>query len=133
MWRVAGILVLLLAVLGRGTAEGEIDDRTSGPASGAFTVSVSETPDAVQLRIRARRDVEPGSVEVRFAGRKAVVLARDTEGRPVRSRALRLPERVIEEGPTAEYDTDDALVVTLRKQVAAGDLRRPPRPLSATR
>ena len=92
-----------------------------GPASGALTVSVSETPDAVLLHIRASRDVEPGSVEVRVAGRKAVVLARDAEGRAVRSQPLRLPEPVVEEGSSADYYADGALVVTFRKQAAGQD------------
>ena len=84
-------------------------------------VSVSETPDAVLLHIRAFGDVEPGSVEVRFAGRKAVVLARDAEGRAICSQPLRLPEPVVEEGSSADYDADGALVVTLRKQATAQD------------
>jgi hypothetical protein len=52
--------------------------------STALTVSVSETPDAVLLHIRASGDVEPGSVEVRFAGRKAVVRIRDYVSRTLR-------------------------------------------------
>jgi len=48
-------------------------------------VSVSETPDAVLLHIRVPGDVEPGSVEVRFAERNTVVVARDAMGRPIRS------------------------------------------------
>ena len=92
-----------------------------GPASGALTVSVSETPDAVLLHIRASGDVEPGSVEVRFAGRKAVVLARDAERRAIRSQPLRLPEPVVEEGSSADYYADGALVVTLRKQATPQD------------
>jgi hypothetical protein len=63
--------------------------------------------------------VEPGSVEIRFAGRKAVVLARDTEGRAIRSQPLRLPAPVAEEGSSADYDADGALVITLRKQATA--------------
>src|SRR6266436_1305236 len=50
-------------------------DPGSAPASAALTASVSETPDAVRLRIQASGDVEPGSVELRFAGGKAVVQA----------------------------------------------------------
>ena len=76
-------------------------------------------PDAVRLHIQASEDVEAGSVEVRFSGRKMVVLARDAEGRPIRSQSLRLPEPVVEEGSSAEYDADGALVMTLRKQATA--------------
>jgi len=66
----------------------------------------SRSGDAVLLHIQASRDVEPGSLEVRFAGRKTVVLARDVAGRPIRSHALRLPELVLEEGSSVDYDTD---------------------------
>ena len=96
-------------------------DRGPGPASGALTVSVSERPDAVRLHVQASGDVEPGSVEVRFAGRKAVVLARDAEGRAIRSQPLRLTTPVVEEGSSADYDADGALVMTLRKQNTAQD------------
>jgi hypothetical protein len=98
-----------------GTPAGDPDP---GPAA-ALTVSVSETPDAVRLRIQASGDIEPGSVEVRFAGRKVVVLARDAEGRSIRSQPVRLPSRVLEEGASAHYDAEDALVMTLRKQGTA--------------
>jgi hypothetical protein len=96
-------------------------DHGPGPASAALAVSVSETPDAVLLHIRASGDVEPGSVDVRFAGRKAVVLARDAEGRAIHSQAVRLPAPVVEEGSSADYDADGALVMTLRKQATAQD------------
>src|SRR5439155_494918 len=80
-----------------------------------LAASVSEMPDAVRLRIKASGHVEPGSVEVRFAGRQAVVLARDAEGRTIRSQPLRLPAPVVEEGSSADYDADGALVMTFRK------------------
>jgi hypothetical protein len=86
-----------------------------GPASAALAVSIAEMPDAVRLHIQASEGVQAGSIEVRFAGRKVVVLARDAAGRVIRSRALRLLDRVIEEGASAEYDAEGALVVTLRK------------------
>jgi len=91
------------------------------PAAAALTASVSDTPDAVRLRIQASGDVEPGSVEVRFAGRKAVVLARDAEGQAIRSQPLRLPAPVVEEGSSADYDADGALVITLLKRATAQD------------
>jgi hypothetical protein len=65
--------------------------RGPSPAAAALAVSVSETPDAVRLRIQASGEIAPGSVEVRFAGRKAVVLARDAADRAIRSHPVRLP------------------------------------------
>jgi HSP20 family molecular chaperone IbpA len=94
-------------------------DPSPAPASAALTPSVSATPDAVRLRIEASGDVEPGSVEVRFAGRKAVVMARDAKGRAIRSQRLRLPAPVVEEGSSADYEADGALVITLRKEPTA--------------
>ena len=124
MSRVAGAFLLLVLLTSRGSASDpgtSPDDHGPGAASAALAVSVSETPDAVRLRIQASGDVEPGAVEVRFAGRKAVVLARDAEGRAIRSQPLRLHEPVVEEGSSADYDADGALVMTLRKQATAQD------------
>ena len=120
--RVAGAFLLLVLVTSRGSTSdpAAADDHGPGPAAAALAVSVSETPDAVLLRVPG--DVEPGSVEVRFAGRKTVVLARDAMGRPIRSQPLRLPEPVVEEGASADYDGDGALVLTLRKQATAQDM-----------
>ena len=94
-------------------------DPGPAPASAALTASVGDTLDAVRLRIQASGDVEPGSVEVRFAGHKVVVLARDAKGRAIRSQPLRLPAPVVEEGASADYEADGALVITLRKQATA--------------
>ena len=117
--RVAGAFLLLVLVTSRGsTSDPAAADHGPGPAAAALAVSVSETPDAVLLRIGAPRDVEPESVEVQFAGRETVVLARDAMGRPIRSQPLRLPEPVVEEGASADYDDDGALVMTLRKQAS---------------
>ena len=116
--RVAGAFLLFGLLMLPGASA---SDPSPAPASAALTASVSDTPDAVRLRIQASGDVEPGSVEVRFAGRKAVVLARDAEGRAIRSQPLRLPEPVVEEGSSADYYADGALVVTLRKQATAQD------------
>ena len=118
--RVAGAFLLLVLVTSRGSTSdpAAADDHGPGPAAAALAVSVSETPDAVLLRIGAPRDVEPESVEVQFAGRETVVLARDAMGRPIRSQPLRLPEPVVEEGASADYDGDGALVMTLRKQAS---------------
>jgi HSP20 family molecular chaperone IbpA len=121
-WRVAGafILLVLLGSMGSASDPGTSpDERGPGGTSAALAVSVSETPDAILLRIQASGDVEPGSVEVRFAGHKTVVLARDAEGRAIRSQPFRLPEPVTEEGSSADYDADGALVMTLRKQATA--------------
>ena len=118
--RVAGAFLLLLTSRGSTGDPAAADDHGPGPAAAALAVSVSETPDAVLLRVPG--DVEPGSVEVRFAGRNTVVLARDAMGRPIRSQPLRLPEPVVEEGASADYDGDGALVLTLRKQATAQDM-----------
>jgi hypothetical protein len=107
---VANALVLLVFLTSVGTAAcdlGAAADRGSAPASAALAVVIAEMPDAVRLHIQASGDVEAGSVEVRFSGRKMVVLARDAEGRPIRSQSLRLPEPVVEEGSSAEYDALD--------------------------
>ena len=114
-------------------ALGLLSAATKAPAAAALAVSVSETPDAVLLRIRAPGDVEPGSVEVRFAGRKTVVLARDADGRRIRSLPLRLPETVVEEGSSAGYDADGALVMMLRKQANARDAGSTGEPEAAAR
>jgi hypothetical protein len=122
--RVAGAFLLLILL----TSTESASDPNAGPsdrgpdaASTSLTVSFSETPDAILLRIQGSGDVEPDSVEVRFAGRETVVLARDADGRRIRSRPLRLPEPVIEEGSSAAYDADGALVMTFRKQATAED------------
>jgi hypothetical protein len=109
--------VLLLPGWSFGQPTATPDD--PGPSSAALAVSVSDTPDAVHLRIQTLGDIEPGSVEVRFAGRKAVVLARDMEGRLIRSQPARLPAPVVEDGASADYDAEDVLVMTLRKQAPA--------------
>src|ERR1051326_8393655 len=97
MSRVAGAFLLLVLPLMTSRASARDagtspDDRDPGAASAALAVSVHETPDAILLRIQASGEVEPGSVEVRFAGRETVVLARDVGGRPIRSQPVRLPE-----------------------------------------
>jgi len=120
----ARFLLFVLLTSPRGSASdpgAAAVDYGPGPGPGALTASVSDTPDGVRLRIQASGDVEPGSVEVRFAGRKAVVLARDAEGRAIRSQPLRLTAPVVEEGSSADYDADGALVMTLRKQNTAQD------------
>jgi hypothetical protein len=111
--------VLLMSPGWCGSDPGTPEARDRGHTSGALVVSVSETPETVRLRIQASGDIEPGSVEVRFGRRKVVVLARDDEGRAVRSRSLHLPAPVVEDGANAEYDAEDALVVTLPKQATA--------------
>src|SRR5438128_8688302 len=117
-YRVASACLLFVLLMLPGA---RASDPSPAPASAALTASVSDTPDAVRLRIQASGDVDPGSVEVRFAGRKAAVRARDAEGRAIRSQPLRLPAPVVEEGSSADYDADGALVITLRKQATAQD------------
>jgi len=117
-YRVAGACLLFGLLMLPGASA---SDPRPAPASAALTASVSDTPGAVRVRIQASGDVEPGSVEVRFAGRKAVVLARDAEGQAIRSQPLRLPAPVVEEGSSADYDADGALVITLLKQATAQD------------
>jgi len=134
--RVAGAFLLLVLLTSRGSASDpgtSPDDHGPGAASAALAVSVRETPDAILLRIQASGDVEPGSVEVRFAGRKTVVLARDADGRRIRSLPLRLPETVVEEGSSAGYEADGALVMTLRKQATAQDAGPTGEPEAAAR
>ena len=133
MSRVAGAALLLVLVTSRGSVgdPGAVpDDR--GPRA-ALAVSVSETPDAILLRIQASGEIEPGSVEVQFADRETVVLARDAKGRRIRSQPLRLPGPVVEEGSSAGYDADGVLVVTLRKQAITQDARPPGNPDAAAR
>ena len=117
-FRVVGAWLLFGLVMFPGASA---SDPRPGPAPIALTASVSDTPDGVRLRIQASREVKSGSVEVKFAGRKAVVLARDAEGRAIHSQPLRLPAPVVEEGSSADYDADGALVITLRKQTTAQD------------
>src|SRR5436190_1226992 len=121
-FRVAGAFLLLVLLTSRGSTGDPAAAADHGPGPEALAVSVSETPDAVLLHIRAPGDLEPGSVEVQLAGRKTVVLARDVAGRPMRSQPLRLPEPVVEEGASADYDGDGVLVMTLRKQATAQEM-----------
>jgi hypothetical protein len=119
----AALLLFILVTSTRSASDPDAGPSDHGPvaASTSLAVSVSETPDAILLRIQASGDVEPDSVEVRFAGRETVVLARDADGRRIRSRPLRLPGPVMEEGSSAAYDADGALVMTFRKEATAGD------------
>ena len=122
MFRVAATFLMLVLLTSGGSASdawAAPDNGDPSTASAALAVSFSETPDAVLVRIRASGDVEPGSVEVRFAGHKTVVLARDAEGRAIRSQSLHFLEPVTEEGSSADYDADGTLVMTLRKQATA--------------
>lgn len=88
-----------------------------GP-SASLTATVSETAETIRVRVQVVGEIEPGSLEVGFEGRKAIISARDASGRPIRAARVQLPAQVMEDGATAETDTDDALVITLRKQRA---------------
>jgi HSP20 family molecular chaperone IbpA len=118
------LLSALLASSAGAATDAAPDDEDSPAAGAALSLSVSETADAVHLRIQASGNIEPGSLEVRFAGRRVVVVARDAEGRTVRSQRVRLPAAVVEDGASADYDADDALIMTLRKQ--SGTAAEPP-------
>ena len=87
------------------------------PAS--LTATVSETADTVRVRVQVLGEIEPGSLEVGFEGRKAIISARDAGGRPIRAARVQLPAQVMEDGATAQADSDDVLVITLRKQRTA--------------
>jgi HSP20 family molecular chaperone IbpA len=134
--RTGGALLLSVLLMSPAWCDGDPgapDVRDRGRTSATLSVSVSETPDTVRLRIQASGEVEPGSVEIRFGHRKAVVLARDSDGRPIRSRSLRLPAPVVEDGASAEYDDQDALVMTLPKQATAQVPAPPGDPEAAVR
>jgi len=132
MCRVAVTLLLSVLLMAPDRSLGDPGDTpdsgSTAPASATLAVSVSETSDSVRLRITASGDIEPGSLEIRFADRKAIVLARDAEGRPIQSRSVSLPAPVVEDGASASYEADDALVMTLRKQAAAETAERPRAP-----
>ena len=102
--------------------------RTQPPAFGALATSVCETPDVVRLRILASGDVDPGSVEIRFLGRQAIVRARGADGRVIRSQPFRLPARIVEVGSSADYDAEGALVMTFRRHATVQDATRPSDP-----
>ncbi len=98
--------------------------RTQPPAFVALATSVWETSDVVRLRILASGDVDPGSVEIRFRGRQAIVRARGVDGRGIRSQPFRLPARIVEAGSSADYDAEGALVMTFRRHATVPDARR---------
>jgi hypothetical protein len=98
--------------------------RTQPPAFVALATSVCETPDVVRLRILASGDIDPGSVEIRFLGRQAIVRARGADGRVIRSQPFRLPARIVEVGSSADYDAEGALVMTFRRHATVQDATR---------
>src|SRR5262249_15288973 len=55
------------------------------------------------------------------------------DGRLVRSRPLHLPATVVEDGATADYDAEDALVMTLPKQATVQVPAPPGNPEAAVR
>src|SRR5262245_60509690 len=118
------LLSVILSSSASAATEAAPGDDDSPTAGASLSLSVSETADSVHLRIQATGDIEPGSLEVRFAGRRAVVLARDAEGRTVRSKRVRLPAAVVEDGASANDAADDALIMTLRKR--SGTAAEPP-------
>ena len=127
--RMAGIAsaLLLFGLLSSSRARAIDPGAVSGdcrPAPfAALATSVCETPDVVRLRILASGDVDPGSVEIRFLGRQAIVWARGADGRVIRSQPFRLPARIVEAGSSADYDAEGALVMTFRRQATVQDAR----------
>jgi len=100
-----------------------VESRAADPESinrSELPVLVSETPGMVRLRVLLPEDVPPGSVEVRLAGRKVVVLARGIDGRQLRSRSLRLADAPVEGGAQADYQPDGSLTITLQKARRGG-------------
>jgi hypothetical protein len=114
LWVILLLSLVTLVRIASSDPRGPADGR--GAASATLAVSIGEMPDTVRLHIQASEDVDARSIEVRFAGRKIVVLARDVAGRAIRSEPLRLPESVVEEGASAEFDAEGAIVMTLRKE-----------------
>ena len=124
------VLVRLLssATANAGDPVAVFEARTQRPAFGALATSVCETPDVVRLRILASGDVDPGSVEIRFLGPQAIVLARGADGRVIRSPPFRLPARIVEVGSSADYDADGTLVMTLRRHATVRGATRTSEP-----
>jgi hypothetical protein len=115
MWGVAGTGLLFVLLVSGGSVSNVRAGRDECGPGAALAVSASETPDAILLRIEVSGDVEPGSVEVRFAGRRRSCW-RAMEG-PAGPLGTPSPRRaVIEEGASAGYGADGALVMTLRKR-----------------
>jgi hypothetical protein len=129
--RTAGITsaVLLFRLLSSPTASASDptavpEARPQPPALVALATTVCATPDVVRLRILASGDVNPGSVEIRFLGRQAIVRARGADGRVIRSEPFLLPARIVEAGSSADYDAEGALVMTFRRPATVQDARR---------
>jgi len=100
-----------------------VESRAADPESinrSELPLLVTETPGMVRLRVLLPEDVPPGSVEVRLAGRKVVVLARGIDGRQLRSRSLRLADAPFEGGAQADYEPDGSLTITLQKARRGG-------------
>jgi hypothetical protein len=110
---IAGLALLAHAVASR-AADPEPIDRSALP------VLVTETANTVRFQVLLPEDVPPGSVEVRLAGRKAIVLAQGTDGRQLRSRSLRLSHAAVDDGAQADYEPDGSLTITLQKARRGG-------------
>jgi len=80
-------------------------------------VSVSETADAVEVRVFLAADLDPGSVEVQLGDRQVVVVARDADGRRRRSRPIPVSDPLEEGDSRADYGPDGWLTVTVPKRV----------------
>jgi len=95
-------------------------DVRSAAAVHGWVMPVHDADTTDRLRVLLPEDVPPGSVEVRLAGRKVVVLARGIDGRQLRSRSLRLADAPVEGGAQADYQPDGSLTITLQKARRGG-------------
>jgi HSP20 family molecular chaperone IbpA len=94
------------------------------PGPGAMLdVTVSETAEAVEVRVFLASDLDPGSVEVQLDDSQVVVVARDADGRRRRSRPVKVSAPLEEGDSRADYGPDGWLTVTVPKRV-----RSPGRP-----
>src|SRR5262249_23102810 len=119
-----GFLLFILLAAGRSASDpGAGPDAHGHGPSAALAVSISETPEAVLLHIQAAPEVEPGAVEGRLSRRQAGGRGGGGAGGADRSRPLALPEPVVEEGASADYDADGVFVLTLPKQAIARGAR----------
>jgi hypothetical protein len=83
----------------------------------ALDVTVSETAEAVEVRVFLASDLDPGSVEVQLGDRQVVVVARDAEGHRLRSAPIKVSAPLEEGDSRADYGPDGWLTVTVPKRV----------------
>jgi hypothetical protein len=83
----------------------------------ALDVTVSETAEAVEVRVFLASDLDPGSVEVQLGDRQVVVVARDADGHRRRSRPITVSAPLEEGDSRADYGPDGWLTVKVPKRV----------------